>query len=273
VDILSGTNPFNDPRYVNPIMVAHDADKGLKRLEFPDGFFCYTHSSEIEAAIIYNEVFVRREYLRSRLSIENCCCVFDVGANIGLFSLFCKMKNPTTQVFAFEPIEATYDVLCKNIESHRATGIYTFNYAVGSRDEAASTMTYYPNLAGNSTRHPDDKIPLKKLLTETLGEGQADYIMRAEQVNNVRMRTLSSVISEHGITAIDLLKVDTEGDELAVLQGIDDTHFPIIRQIAAEVHGEPMLAQVTSLLDSKGYQVSLRGGITGGGNSNVYATR
>ncbi|CAM9553811.1 unnamed protein product, partial [Ectocarpus sp. 12 AP-2014] len=39
-----------------------------------------------------------------------------------------------------------------------------------------------------------------------------------------------------GVAGVDLLKVDVEGDELAVLHGIDDDDWPKIRQIALEVH-------------------------------------
>lgn len=42
---------------------------------------------------------------------------------------------------------------------------------------------------------------------------------------------LSLAIRQLGITTVDLLKVDVEGDELAVLHGIDDDDWPNIRQV------------------------------------------
>lgn len=43
---------------------------------------------------------------------------------------------------------------------------------------------------------------------------------------------LSLAIQQLGIAAVDLLKVDVEGDELAVLHGIDDDDWPKIRQVS-----------------------------------------
>jgi hypothetical protein len=80
-------------------------------------------------------------------------------------------------------------------------------------------------------------------------------------VQTVRSRTLSAVIDEEGVPAIDLLKIDTEGDELAVLQGISQVHYPIIRQIAAELHSEADLTGAKALLTSTGYDVFSETGI------------
>eukprot|EP00752_Nemacystus_decipiens_P003003 g2786.t1 len=63
---------------------------------------------------------------------------------------------------------------------------------------------------------------------------------------------LSLAIQQLDISNVDLLKVDVEGDELAVLHGIDDDHWPKIRQIALEVHDvDGRLAATVSLLRSQ----------------------
>ena len=49
--------------------------------------------------------------------------VFDVGANIGLFSLAaCARGDHKLRVYAFEPVAAIFDLLCRNIERHALTG-------------------------------------------------------------------------------------------------------------------------------------------------------
>jgi hypothetical protein len=57
----------------------------------------------------------------------------------------------------------------------------------------------------------------------------------AQQVD-AELSTVSAVMRAHGITRIDLLKVDCEGGELAVLQGVEDEHWPHIGQVVTEVH-------------------------------------
>ncbi len=277
-------NPFEDPDFVFPatVQTVQQADGERKLLTFPDGFRCYTHSDEGEAALIYNEVFLKQEYMGttdatgagvSSVSLENCHCVFDVGANIGLFTLFAKRQNPDLVVHAFEPIKATYDTLVKNIELHGLTGVRPHQCAVGQEDGGEQSITFFPHLAGNSTRYPESKEDLKRMLTRILGAEKASYMFGSPQVHTVTTRTLSSVIEQEGITAIDLLKIDTEGDELAVLQGIREEHYPIIGQIVAEMHGSAWLSETQSLLESKGYRVFFDAGITGELNTNLYAVR
>lgn len=221
--------------------------------------------------LIYNVIFVRQEYLGATLSLDGCRYVFDVGANIGLFTIFAKMRNDTLIVHAFEPIKATYDVLVKNIELHGLADVHPHNYALGRQDGTERTMTFYPNAAGNATAHPESKVALKRTLTEILGHGQANYLFQGAQVHEVQARTLSAVIDQEGVPAVDLLKIDTEGDELAVLQGISEAHNLIVRQIAAEVHSDVLLDEIQPLLASMGFHVVSDAGIALG--NNIYAVR
>ena len=57
----------------------------------------------------------------------------------------------------------------------------------------------------------------------------------ARRVNIDRGRPLSPVLDEEGIDRIDLLKVDVEGAELEVLRGIEERHWPLVRQAVVEV--------------------------------------
>jgi Methyltransferase FkbM domain len=73
-----------------------------------------------------------------------------------------------------------------------------------------------------------------------------------------KVRTLSSALREcrHVLDAherIDLLKIDVEGHELAVLQGIAEHDWQRIQQIAAEAHTAECLQQVVQLLQQRGY--------------------
>jgi len=59
---------------------------------------------------------------------------------------------------------------------------------------------------------------------------------------------------DNNIPRIDLLKVDCEGAELAVLKGIKPEHWPLIGKVVAEVHDvEGRLETVTALLKSHGF--------------------
>jgi 31-O-methyltransferase len=76
------------------------------------------------------------------------------------------------------------------------------------------------------------------------------------------VRPLSAVIREHGVERIDLLKIDVEGSEWDVLAGIDDEHWPRIRQLILEVHDvDGRVERTGDLLSAKGYLVSTSPGL------------
>ena len=67
------------------------------------------------------------------------------------------------------------------------------------------------------------------------------------------LRTLSSVIEEHKVKRIDLLKIDVELAELDVLKGINDEDWPKVNAVVVEVHDiDGRLAAMQSLLSAHG---------------------
>jgi FkbM family methyltransferase len=70
------------------------------------------------------------------------------------------------------------------------------------------------------------------------------------------LTTISAAMREYGIDAVDLAKIDVEGAEWEVLQGIDEADWPRLRQLAIEVHDvDGRVAKMRDLLAAKGYDV------------------
>jgi hypothetical protein len=69
--------------------------------------------------------------------------------------------------------------------------------------------------------------------------------------------TLSAALREHDLHEIDLVKIDVEGAEWEVLQGIEDGDWSRLRQLALEVHEADRVERVRDLLHSKGYRVTI----------------
>ena len=90
-------------------------------VRLPDGrpFDVY---SDAETNAIYREVFVDREYLQHGIEICPGNCVFDVGANIGLFSLFAHGQAAGVRLHAFEPAPPLFGVLRRNAERYISAG-------------------------------------------------------------------------------------------------------------------------------------------------------
>ena len=68
-----------------------------------------------ETDLIYQEIFEDQTYLKHGLMLPEGACVFDVGANIGLFTLFVHQHCRDARVFAFEPSPPIFDKLATNI--------------------------------------------------------------------------------------------------------------------------------------------------------------
>ena len=89
-------------------------DTGL--IEDGDGLV-FQHLGAEEAEFLYQEIFVRRTYMQCGVSLPRTGrpTVVDVGANIGLFSLFCHRTNPRCRLVAVEPAPAAFEVLERNL--------------------------------------------------------------------------------------------------------------------------------------------------------------
>lgn len=265
-------DPRLDPGWT-PCRSVEEVDGSVRLLSFPDGVRILTNTDQRETELIYNEIFVKQEYLAHGLSLENCSVVFDVGANIGLFTVFAKMQNRGLAVYAFEPIRETYEVFLRNIKLHGLDGVHAHHCAVGSKAGTERSFTFFPNMAGNSTANAEIKAPQRKFMNDLFGTEETERAFQS-QPRIARVETLSAVIERYGITRIDYLKIDVEGDELAVLQGLRDEHAPMIRQVAVEVHSERLARDVTTYLERCGFRTACDTGLSAGtGVRTVSAVR
>lgn len=264
---------YSMPDFVHPEAI-EEVSETLWRITFPGDFSCYTHPVAGEAALMYNEIMINQEYLQHGLSIAGARCVLDVGANIGMFTLFVKRGVPEATVYAFEPMQDSFEILERNVRLHGFSGVHTYNVALGSQDHTERTLTYYPHMAANSTAIPAIKGPQRTWMEQHWGRRLTDFAFEGAESRVAQIRTLSSIIREQGIAAIDLIKIDVEGDEIAVLEGIEEQHWPMIRQVAVEVHSKAWLDQVREHLVCRGFEVHTELGIASPtGDIDLYARR
>jgi len=267
-------NPPKDlypPDFIRPQTV-EDMGNHVMKLTFPDGFSCYAPSQD-EAEWIYNEIIAKQEYFQNGLSVEEARCVIDIGANIGIFTMAVKLKAPEATVYAFEPIPETFQVLEQNVRLLGCSDVHLYNVAVGSQDQVEQTFTFYTNMPGNSTAVPALKEEKRPALEQIFGKEALDFASQSE-TRTVQVRTLSSVIREREITSVDFLKIDVEGSEISVLDGIEDMHWPIFKQIAVETHSAKLQEQVCDILAHRNFEVYAERGLSSPfGESLVYGKR
>jgi FkbM family methyltransferase len=223
--------------------------------------------------LIYNEVILQQEYFQEGLSLAGARCVMDVGANIGIFTMEVKGKAPEAAIYAFEPIPDTFRVLEQNVRLVQGSDVHLFNVAIGAEDHGEIALTFYPNMPGNSTSWRALKDDNKPVMDQIFGKEASDFLHQSE-TRLAPVRTLSSVIREEGIVNVDYLKIDVEGGEMSVLDGIEESHWALIRQIGIEAHTAQLREQVCETLSQRGFEVYTdRGLASPSGAALVYGKR
>ncbi|HVG43730.1 MAG TPA: FkbM family methyltransferase, partial [Longimicrobium sp.] len=262
-------------------------EAGPHPYELPNGMGI-VHLNAAETRFLYREIFEDRSYLRHGVALGDGACVFDVGANIGLFTLFAGTLRPGVTVYAFEPIPPVFEALETNARIH-GVDARLFNCGVGSAP-GTETFTFYPHASVLSGRQVDEdearSVVRSFILNEqdpgAEGAGGMDGALLEEMLEarletervTCEIRTLSQVIREQGVERIDLLKVDVEGGEYDVLAGIEEEHWERISQVVAEAH-EQDRERVTELLARHGFTVASEQehGLEGTGLHTLYAVR
>jgi FkbM family methyltransferase len=116
--------------------------------------------------------------------------------------------------------------------------------------------------------------PLTRPLYAAAARAYTRHMLEGAATVECPCLTVSDVIDGQGLDRVDLLKVDVERGEAAVLKGISDRHWPLVRQVAAEVHA-PAKAGIEAALRSRGFEVafSQTGDLRGTSIYNCYAKR
>ncbi|WP_394842002.1 FkbM family methyltransferase [Pendulispora brunnea] len=228
------------------------------------------HQNKAETDHFYEDIFEHRTYVRHIGDLPENACVFDVGANIGLFSLFVHGLRRNATVYAFEPSAPTFDILRRNLTRH---GVRARLFDMGLSDtERTADFTFYPHSSGMSSVYGDaneEKAVLRAILQNQMDHdaaGMNDVMAHTEdlltqrvkgQRLTCRLRTLSSIVRDEGIERIDLLKIDVQKSELDVLMGIEPADWPKIRALAIEVHDiDGRVQHIEQLLIRHGYDVT-----------------
>src|SRR5262249_36809214 len=87
--------------YVVPMQYRSKIADGLL-YQLPNGLKI-AHLNKSETDLLYKEVYEGRSYIRQGVTLKDGDCVFDVGANMGIFLLFASKKCPHSRIYAFEP--------------------------------------------------------------------------------------------------------------------------------------------------------------------------
>lgn len=154
--------------------------------------------------------------------------VFDIGANIGYFSLLASknMENKDAIIYAFEPINRTYNRAKFNIKLNGFKNIRLNKLALSDKDGFLGINV------GNEENWGMSSINSHNYLSD--------------QIEEVETQKLDTFVSLNQINQIDLIKIDIEGSEFYLLKGMLKTIDQFRPIIFIEVLDEHLIKAKTS---------------------------
>jgi FkbM family methyltransferase len=179
---------------------------------------------------IFLEVFVFGIYRRVEGDVQRAQVIVDVGANVGLFALYAASLNRQAAIHAFEPFPANFQQMNRNLALNPGHRVRPHLAAVA---ESTGTATLYFT--------PGDDSGCS--LSETKGNSCT--------VNTVGINEL---FQHCGITRCDLLKMDCEGSELALLEAAKPELLAGLSAVIMEYHKPSEVPRLCEILQRAGLQ-------------------
>jgi FkbM family methyltransferase len=143
--------------------------------------------------------------------------IYDLGANVGIASLYFAARYPQAAFYGFEPVPMNFEVCSLNYRN--LANAHAFPWAVGAHSGVASFEMSAADLRGG--RLTGCPPPPEGVLDRRI---------------EVQVFTVPDLLKRQQLPAPDFLKVDVEGAEADVLMGLGD-QCPSIKRMLVETHG------------------------------------
>lgn len=155
------------------------------------------------------EVLTNEEYgfLRPYLTAPKAPVVFDIGAHVGLFALWCLQQNPQAALYSLEANPSTYAILAQNVKAQGLANWVALNRAAWQSDE----WIMFDNNAESMSSH-----------VTTKGDTRVQGISWAS-------------LMQQWPAAVDIMKVDIEGAEESFITAAPDM-LDRIKLLVIELH-------------------------------------
>ncbi len=190
---------------------------------------------------VIKETCLDRDYENSRtpipMTLRDNWTIIDIGAGLGDFTAYAAQGSPGGRVLAYEPFPESFALLQQNVALNKLSNVVASPSAIADKPGS---------LALN--------IGLGEAVQHSTTQSGANTI-------EVPAITLQQVFDEHRLDRCDFLKMDIEGGEYAILQGVDANLLKCVQRIALEYHDNTSAGkhdELVRLLQSNGFQVQVR---------------
>lgn len=206
---------------------------------------------DADTQFLYDETFVSQIYQHKDMQIPDRPTIMDVGANVGIYSIWAHRRYRAKTIYCYEASPRTFGYLEDNVRrliDPAVTRVEAFNQAVASRGGETLVLSQPTRVSGLSTLLNERQVPW-------LADAAANQELETHEVIST---TVSEQIAAHQIATVDMLKIDVEGYFLEVLKGIAPADLGKIRNIAMECDFLPETGikpdEVESMLQAMGFR-------------------
>ncbi len=228
--------------FYNPLLLLERlgemASKKIRRNRLKNTIMSSYHDGHIESLEILE--LIKNKYP------NDIKVIFDIGGNIGSWTLLAKTNFPQAEIHAFEPLENFANCLKENTKNFSAISVH--QVALGN-DHAINEMY----VAGDSS----SLLPLGNLMQE-------QYEIQSKEKMQIQTVILDEYIKEKKISQPDFIKLDIQGYELEALKGAKEA-MQHAKYIFIEVSfeefyiGQPLLYEVVAFMaEHKFYATALK---------------
>lgn len=164
----------------------------------------------------FEQIFVRREYQSPNLP-DAADAIVDLGANVGLATVFFGLKYPAAKILSVEPEDSNFAAMSRNTA------------ALGDRVRKEHAAVWINDGFVNLHTEDDAGAPLGAWGVQVSDQqGKSD--------RHSKCHTLTTLLDQAGFNTVDILKVDIEGAELEVFAQSATEWLPRINLIIIETH-------------------------------------
>lgn len=174
--------------------------------------------------------------------------IYDVGACVGTWTILAKSQFPQACVISFEPMVNHFQELVRRVKT--LPGVSTHRVALGNKN-------------GTTLLHVTDFSDASSLLTISRNS-IAEFHLRETRTEVVIQRCLDEFVGEQRLPSPDLLKLDVQGYELAILQA-SQTILATTKAVLAEVsfieyyQDQCLFHDVVGFLSKRGFRLAAFG--------------
>jgi FkbM family methyltransferase len=212
----------------------------------------------VKKILIFFDFFHKKkiiQHIKKNISKDTLNTILDVGAHEGeSIELFLNNFN-VNDIYSFEPSPDTYQKLTKNIENlkkkFKNSKIHLEKLAVGNYSKNVE-LNYLNETSSSTLRDLNTNSNYFKKKEQFFGK-LINQKMTVEQIN------FEEYLEKRKIEKVDLLKIDTEGYELEVIKGLNNS-ISKVSAILFEHHYDNMIiknytfSDINELLNSKGFR-------------------